>query len=428
MLNFFQLKNHNTTAKKEVLAGFISFFTIVYIVVVNGAILSDAGIPLEAGIIATVLTSFVGCLIMGLFGNTPIILVPGMGVNALFTYTICGSMGLTWQEGLAVVFVSGILFTVIAFTKLSTVISESIPNALKEAITVGIGIFLTFIGLQKGGIVVANEETFVGLGDFSEPAVFLTLTTLIITVILFARQVPGNFLISMLVGTALAGMFGLIDWNTAKDTSFSAGSYFDVIGHLSFARFADLAFWTAIFSLTMVIVFENIGLVHGHVNMIDRPQAYKRSLQANALSTITSGFFGSSPTVSTVETAAGISAGGRTGLTAVTTGLLFLSTLFFLPYVKLVPDSAIAPILILIGGLMIQNIQNIDLKDFTESFPAFLIIALIPLTYSIVDGMAFGFIAFPILKIITGRSNEVSFPLYIVALLFFVNLIFHAMH
>lgn len=425
MHKYFQLEQHDTTVKKELLAGIVSFFTIVYIVVVNGAILADAGIPIEAGIIATVLTSFAGCILMGFIGNTPIILVPGMGVNALFTYTICGSMGLSWQEGLAVVFVSGILFAIVAFTKLSGIISASIPNSLKEAITVGIGIFLTFIGLQKGGIVTSSETTFVKLGDFTDPHVIVTLITLLITITLFARNIPGNFLISILLGTAISAGFGLINSSAGESAGFSLDVYFDVLGAMSFEKIADLAFWTATFSLTMVIVFENIGLVHGHVNMIQRPDRYKGSLRANAISAITAGLFGTSPTVSTVETAAGISAGGRTGLTAITTGLLFLSSLFFLPYIKMIPDSAIAPILILIGGLMIQNIQNIDLKDFTESFPAFLIIALIPLTYSIVDGMAFGFIAYPLLKLVMKRSKEVAIPLYIIALLFLANFITH---
>jgi AGZA family xanthine/uracil permease-like MFS transporter len=425
---FFRLKDNKTTIKKELLAGTVSFFTIVYIVVVNASILADAGIPLEAGIIATVLTSIAGCFIMGLYGNTPIILVPGMGVNALFTYTIVLGMGLTWQEGLAVVFVSGLLFTIIAFTKLATIISESIPHSLKEAITVGIGLFLTFIGLQKGGIVVLNEETYVALGDFSQPTVLLTFFTLLVTIALFARQIPGNFLISILFGTGLAAVFGQLSFDSASQPQDSFLAYKDVFAAMSFDKLADLTFWTATFSLTMVIVFENIGLVFGQVHMINRPKAYKRSFQANALSTITSGLFGSSPTVSTVETAAGIAAGGRTGLTSITTGVLFLSSLLFLPFIKIIPDSAIAPILILIGSLMIQNIQHIELDDFSECFPAFLIIALIPFTYSIVDGMAFGFIMYPFLKLVLKRQNEVKAPLYFIAGLFLLNFIFHSLH
>lgn len=424
MNQFFQLKERGTNVQKELLAGVVAFFTIVYIVAVNASILADAGIPIEAGILATVFSSVVGCLLMGFMSNTPIILVPGMGVNALFTFTICQSMGLSWQEGLAVVFVSGLLFMLIAFTKLSAIITNAIPDSLKHAITVGIGIFLTFIGLQKGGIVVASDETFVALGHLTDPHTMATIITLIVTVVLFARGVPGNFLFSMLFGAFVAWLFGLIDWSKAEGT-VSLENYGNVFAALSFDRIGDIVFWTATFSLTMVIVFENIGLINGHVEMIGQPKSYRRAFQANAISALTCGLFGSSPTVSTAETTAGIQAGGRTGLTAITTGLLFLLSLFFLPFIKVIPDSAIAPILILIGGLMVQSIQHIDLKDFTESFPAFLIIALIPLTYSIVDGMAFGFIAYPIMKLFMKRRNEIAFPLYVIAILFLVNFIFH---
>jgi len=422
--NWFQLKERKTTVRQELLAGFIAFFTIVYIVVVNATILSDAGIPIEAGILATVFSAAFGCLLMGLMANTPIIVVPGMGVNALFTYTIVESMGLSWQEGLAVVFLSGVLFIIIAFTKLAYIISNAIPDSLKHAITVGIGIFLTFIGLQKGGIVVANSETFVALGDLADPQVLTTLLTLLVTVVLFARRFPGNFLFSMMFGVIIASFFGLINWENAEG-SLSFHEYSNVFLGLSFDRIGDIVFWTAIFSLTMVIVFENIGLVYGYVDMIGQKKSYQKALQANAISALSCGIFGSSPTVSTAETAAAITAGGRTGITSITTGILFFLSLFFLPYIKLVPDSAIAPILILIGALMVQSIQHINLKDFTESFPAFLIIAMIPLTYSIVDGMAFGFIAYPIIKLFMKRSREIKIPLYIIAFLFLINFVFH---
>ncbi|MTH53117.1 NCS2 family permease [Bacillus mangrovi] len=429
MKSIFRLKENGTTFKREITAGIVSYLTVVYIIAVNGSILSDAGIPLEAGMIATILASFAGCLMMGLFANTPIILVPGMGVNALFTYTICQSMGLSWQQGLAVTAVSGLLFAAVAFTRLTDILSAAIPSSLKEAITVGIGIFLTFIGLQKAGLVKGSETTFVQLGDLADPAAAASILTLLLAVILFAKGVPGHFLITIIAGTVIAALMGTVKTSPAGTGQMEGFHvYLETIQSISFAGIADLAFWIAVFSLTMVIVFENIGLVHGHTAMISRPDRFKRSLQANSISAAASGFLGTSPTVSTVETAAGISSGGRTGLTSVMTGMMFLSTLLFLPYIKMIPDSAIAPILILIGGLMIQNIQNIDLQDFSESFPAFLIIALIPLTYSIVDGMAFGFIAYPILKIAMKRSREIAFPLYIVALLFLASMVFHTVH
>ncbi|WP_051620686.1 NCS2 family permease [Paenibacillus sp. UNC451MF] len=412
--------------QKELLAGVISFFTIVYIIAVNSSILEDAGIPLEAGIIATAITSFVGCIIMGLWADTPIILVPGMGINALFTYTIVQTMGLTWQEALGAVFVSGALFALIAFTPLAQSISQSIPDSLKEATTVGIGLFLTFIGLQKGGIVVASEKTFVALGNFADLDTILTLVTLVIALVLFIRNVPGNFLITIAAGTMLAILLGQVSLSEASSDHVSMQVYLDVFGALSFGSIASASFWVAAFTLALVIVFENMGMIHGHLRMVEAPQKFTRSLQANALSVITAGVFGTSPTVSTVESAAGISAGGRKGLTSITTGLLFLISIFCIPVIKLIPDSAISPILIVVGGLMIAGVQRINFAQFSEGFPAFLIVALIPLTYSIVDGMAFGFMGYVILKLAMGRAKDISFPLYLIAGLFLVNFVFHA--
>ncbi|CAM3055702.1 NCS2 family permease [Paenibacillus sediminis] len=418
---------NRSTVRKELLAGAISYFTIVYIVAINSTILADAGIPVEAGIIATILASFAGCLIMGFGANVPILLVPGMGINALFAYTLVHSMGLTWQEALAAVAVSGVLFAIVAFTSLSDMLIRAIPNSLKEAITVGIGLFLTFIGLQKGGIVVASERTFVTLGDIGSPEVLLTLATLLITLLLFIRNVPGGFLISVLLGTLLAGIFGQLHADNAGVSHFSIASYTHVFGHLSFGNMTSVTFWIAGFSMALVMVFESIGLIHGHLQMANQPAKFSRAMRASSISVITSGLFGTSPTVPAVESAAGITAGGKTGLTVVTTGILFLASLMFIPWIKLIPGSAIAPILIIIGGLMIQSVKNIDLQDFSEGFPAFLVIALIPLTYSIVDGMAFGFIVYPFMKIVLGRAKEVSIPLYCIAALFLMNFILHAL-
>jgi AGZA family xanthine/uracil permease-like MFS transporter len=420
----FDLKGHNTTVKQEITAGFTSFLTIVYIMVVNAAILSDAGIPLEAGIVATVITSVVGCIMMAVWANAPIVLVPGMGVNSFFTYTIVQSMGLSWQEALAAVFVSGLIFMLTAFTRLASILTQTIPKTLKEAITVGIGVFLAFIGLQKGGIVVGNSSTFVALGKLSDSHVLATILTLVLALFLFVRDVKGSFLITIFAGTVIAWLFGLVDVQTLENTGFSVTDYGVVFGAMSFDKLLSVPFWIATFSLTMVLVFENMGLLHG---MLERPEKFSRSFQANAVSVATSSLFGTSPTVSTVESAAGITAGGKTGLTSLVTGTLFLLSLFCIPFVKLIPDSAIAPILIIIGGLMIQNIQHINLQDFSEGFPAFLIIIMIPLTYSIADGIAFGFIAYPILKLALGKQSEVGKPLYVIASLFFLTFVLHAL-
>jgi AGZA family xanthine/uracil permease-like MFS transporter len=421
MENIFHLRACDTTIRRELMAGFISFVTIVYIVAVNASILQDAGIPMEAGILATVFTAFAGALLMAFWANAPIILVPGMGINALFTYTLCHTMGLSWQEALAAVLVSGILFAVIAFTRAATVLSRAIPASLKEAITVGIGLFLTFIGLQKGGLIVTNPSTFVALGELSSPHVIVTLATLVITLILFVRNVPGNFLIGIAAGTGLGFLFGIV--TPGGGSSFSFAEYANVFSGFSFGGIWTLPFWIATFSLAMVIVFENIGLIHGHTAMAGQPQKFRRALQANAVSAALSGMLGSSPTVATVESAAGIAAGGRTGLTSLVTGALLLGSLGLIPVVKMIPDGAIAPVLIIIGALMLQNVQNINLKDFSEGFPAFLIIAIIPLSYSIVDGIAFGFVAYPLLKLALGKRREVPALMYVISGLFLLNLV-----
>ena len=422
---FFGLKANETTVKRELMAGIIGFFTVVYIIAVNALILSEAGMPLEAAIVATIAASVFGCLIMGLWGNVPILLVPGMGINALFSYTMVQSMGLSWQEALAVVFVSGVIFVFIAFTRFSRMLSAAVPQSLKEAITVGLGLFLMLIGLEKGGIVEKGTSSILALGSLGDPQVLATILTFLVAIVLFIRNVPGNFLITIVVGTSIASFFGLIDFNQSDSASFGAAEAFHAFGALSFENFWSMTFWIAVFSLTMVIVFENIGLVHGQVSFINRSDRFSRAFQANSVSAMASGIFGTSPTVAAVESAAGMAAGGRTGLTTVTAGLLFLVAAFFIPVIKLIPDSAIAPILIIIGSLMLQNIRNLELKDLSETFPALLIVAMIPFTYSIADGIAIGFILYPILKIAIGKWREVSPTLYVIAGLFLMNFVFH---
>ena len=425
MDRYFGLQENGTTVKREMTAGLVGFFTVVYIIAVNSLILSEAGMPLEAAIVATIAASVFGCLLMGFWGNAPILLVPGMGINALFSYTMVQSMGLSWQEALAVVFVSGVIFVAVAFTRFAKMLSAAVPHSLKEAITVGLGLFLMLIGLEKGGIVERGTSSILALGSLAEAQVLATVLTFLIAIVLFIRNVPGNFLITIVVGTVIASFFGLIDFGSMNESSINAAEAFAVFGALSFGNILSMTFWVAVFSLTMVLVFENIGLVHGQVAFIERPEKFGRAFQATSVSAMTSGIFGTSPTVATVESAAGMTAGGRTGLTTITAGLLFLVASFFIPVIKLIPDSAIAPILIIIGGLMLQNIKNIDLTDMTESFPALLIVALIPFTYSIADGIAIGFILYPILKIATGRWREVSPTLFVIAGLFLANFVFH---
>lgn len=420
----FYLTKYKTTVRGELLAGLTGFFSVVYIIAVNSSILSDAGIALEAGIIATILASFLGCMIMGFLGNAPIMMVPGMGVNALFSYTIIKSMGLSVTEALTAVFIAGIIFSAITFTKLGDIITKSISHSLKEAITVGIGIFITFIGFQKGGIIVAHQSNFVTLADLKNPLVLATLINLAITLFLFIKDIKGNFLISIILGTGVSYLLGLVDLYSISFGGVSFKGYENVFFKLDFGGLTSISFWTAVFSLVLVLVFENLGLLNGYVNiMLKQPEKFKNSFKSTALSSITCGILGTSPTIATVESAAAIAAGGKTGLTSIFTGILFIFSIFFLPLIKVIPNSAVAPILIIIGSLMIKNVLNINFKDYTEGFPAFLIITMIPLTYSIVDGMAFGFIAYPIAKLAANKKEDVSLPMYTISIIFLINFI-----
>lgn len=413
--------------RKEILAGILSYFSVVYIVMVNATILHDAGMPLQGAMVGTLLTSIAGCLLMAFWGKSPIIVVPGMGINAFFTYTLVHSMKLSWQEALAVTTVAGVLFAVVAFTSLYKRISEAIPHNLQHGITVGIGLFLTFIGLQKSKIVIAHQTTFVTIGHFSEPGVITACVTLLLALVLFVRKVKGDLLISILVGTALAYILGGVHPSSSAREGQPFEQYGQLFAKLSLSSLGTIAFWVAVFLLLLIIVFENIGLIGAQTRMIDRPETFKGSLRALSVANILAGIFGSSPTVAAAETSAGIAAGGRTGLSPLVTAILFGATFFFIPLLTYIPDSAIAPILIIIGSLMVQNIKEMNFTDFTEAFPAFLVMVMIPFTYSIVDGMAFGFIAYPAAKLAAGRGREVKSVMYAIAALFLANFILHAL-
>ncbi|MDN4074781.1 NCS2 family permease [Fictibacillus terranigra] len=420
---FFQLEKYSSSIKQEVLAGVTSFFTVAYIIIVNPLILADAGMPYYGVLLATILTSVAGCFFMGFYANAPIILTPGMGVNAFFTYTIIQGMGLSWREALAAVIISGILFLIVASTRLKDVLSESIPASLKHSITVGIGLFLAFIGLQKGGIIEASSTTFVKLGYLGNPATLLTIIGLVVTLFLFSRNVKGSFLIGIAITCLIGYLTGWAHGTEDDHNTLELEPFMQLFFGADFRGVFSLPFWIATFSLTMIVTFENMGLLHG---LLPDHKKFPKAFQANAVTSLISGMFGTSPTISTVESAAGISEGGRTGLTSVVTGILFVASIAVTPFLSMIPNGAIAPVLIIIGGLMVQNIQHIPLSDFTEGFPAFLIIALIPLTYSIVDGLAFGFIAYPVLKMAVGKRKQIPAPLYVIALLFLINFMFHS--
>ncbi|RWZ60534.1 NCS2 family permease [Halobacillus fulvus] len=417
------LNQQKTSWKKELMAGLIGYFTTVYIVAVNSQILESAGLPLESGMVATILASAVGCLIMAIYANAPMVLIPGMGVNALFAYSIVEGTGMTFQQGLAVVLIASVIFLVTAFTKLGDWLKVAIPDSLKHAITVGLGLFLTLIGLEKGGLVVRGEYSLITLGNPSSAIVITSLLTLFIGIFLFVKNVPGNFLVTMIAGTIIAHFTGVLN-APGESLSVSEQTW---VWMPDFSIVGEFGFWMAVFPLAIVLIFENMGLIHGQLNMLDQEGKFKRSYQATAFASLTSGFFGTSPTVSSAESAAVIASGGKSGRAALTMGVLFLGTLFFIPWISMVPATAISPILIIVGALMVQNIKEIPLDQLSEAMPAFLIIVMIPFTYSIADGMAFGFIAYPIVKFAIGKQRELSTPVVLIAMVFLVEFIMRSL-
>lgn len=411
--------NHQVSWKSELIAGVIGYLTTFYIVVVNGSILSQTGISLENGMIATILASFVGTLFMGLFAKLPLILIPGMGINALFAYSIVEGTGLSFEEGLGVVLIAAIIFLITAFSRLGVMLKEAIPNSLKYAITVGLGFFLILIGLEKSGLVVRGKHTIIAIGDFTSPEFIVGILTLFLALFLFIKDIPANFLLTMIGGTVLAYIFGILD-GTGNSISLSGN---DFIYMPSFSAAGQLSFWLAIFPLAMILIFENMGLINGQLQMLNRNESYEKAYKVTAFSTLTCAFFGTSPTVSSAENAAVIASKGKTGRVALVASFLFLATIFIIPWISVIPGTAISPILIIVGMLMAQDIRHISLEELSEALPAFLIIVMIPFTYSIADGMAFGFIAYPIVKLAVGKREDISKPLMVISLLFLFDFV-----
>ncbi|CWV64394.1 NCS2 family permease [Listeria monocytogenes] len=417
----FRLNEHKTNFRTEFLAGMIGFFTVAYIIVVNSSILAEAGVPYQGAVLATIFISALGCLIMGFWANAPLILMPGMGINALFAYTLVQGMGLSWQVALAAVTMSGLLFMILAFTPLAGKLNEAIPLILKQAITVGLGLFLIFLGLEKGGIVTRGKHAIIAVGDLGDPFVLATLVTLLLTMILVIRKIPGAFLWSLIIGTVVGVMFGVA--GKAGGASISVAPWSDVLFKADFSGMASVGFWSAVFTMTMVIVFETVGLTNGQVRQLKQTEKLPRILKASSLTAFLSGLFGTSPTISVLESGSMFASGAKTGLATITTGLFFIASLFLMPVLSFIPNSAIAPILIIIGMSMLQEFKEMDLSNAAETFSALLIIVLIPLTYSIADGIAAGFIAYPILRAFTKNEERTSPVMYVIAALFLLQFI-----
>lgn len=411
--------NNVPNRRVEVMAGLTSFFAISYIVIVNPLILADGGIPAELSVFATIFASAIGCLLMAFWADAPIILTPGMGINAFFTYTVVVNMGFRWQEALAISLVSALIFFALAVTRAGRVLADAVPKSLKYAVTAGIGLFLVEIGLEKAELIRAGENSILALGDLRNPSALLALLGLVLSLLFYQRRVKGGFFIAILIVTVIANALGLVQANTIEIDMTRLGEY----GALLFAEDFSSMLTVAVFSMTMILVFESIGLLEG---LLPDTEKFRNAFRASSLTAVLSSVLGTSPTVAAAESAAGIVEGGRSGLTALVGGALFLITLVFIPLLAYVPQAAVAPVIIITGALMMQHLENIRFQDFSEWFPAFLIIVLIPLTNSISTGLAFGFAAHPMMKVFTGRRHELGTLSYVLGVLFLLQLVFEA--
>ena len=413
-----------TLIKREMIAGVTGFFAISYIIIVNPMILKDAGIPTDLSVFATIISSLVGCLIMGIWANAPVILTPGMGVNAFFTYTVVVAMGLSWQEAVAISMVSSVIYILIAFTKLSEILAKGIPDALKAGITAGIGLFLVEIGLEKAQLIQQGKNSILALGDMTKPATLLAIFGLLLTLFLFIRNVTGGFFIGILVTSLIGILFGIKDQASPSVGIGDITKYSAIVAKGDFSRIISIPFILACFSMTMILVFESMGLLEG---IMPNPKKFKKAFQASSVTSFISGILGTSPTVAAAESASAIESGGRTGLTAIVAGMMFAISMFFIPLLSFVPQAAIAPVIIITGALMMNQLSRINMFDFSDWFPAFLIVVLIPFTTSISTGLAFGFVTYPILKIAVGKVRELTVATYILGVLFLCDLVLSAL-
>jgi adenine/guanine/hypoxanthine permease len=453
----FKLSENKTDVKTEVLAGITTFITVAYIIFVNPNILKFAGLnaqslkgdgaaaftalndPVVASVFAaTCLSAAIGTFIMAFYANLPFVLAPGMGLNAFFTFSVCIKLGYTWQQGLAAVFISGIVFVVITLTSIREKIVNALPHNLKLAISGGIGLFIALIGLKSGGIIISDPETLVSFGSFTNTRVLLTVIGITITAIFMSRKVKGSMLLGIVLTTIIGIPFGVsnvsgIKLISAPPSIMPTLMQMDFKGLLGYSGTGVIA---AISSVLMVIItfslvdlFDTIGALVGtaqKANMIEpdgRVKNMNQAMLADALATVFGAMLGTSTLVTTVESTAGITEGGRTGLTSFTVGVLFILSLFFGGIVGIVPPEATAPALVIVGVLMLGAIKEIDFDDFTEALPAFFTIAIMPFSYSIANGIASGIIFYPVVKVATGKYKEVHPIIYILAVLFILRFI-----
>lgn len=429
----FKLKAHKTTVRTEIVAGIITFLTMSYILIVNPNILSASGMDKAALFTATALASVLGTMFMAFIPNLPVAQAPGMGLNSFFAFSVVLGLGYSWQMALTAVFIEGIIFVILTFFNVRELIVKSIPGSIKNAIPVGIGLFITFLGLQNAGLIVKDENTMLTLGTMSNPHIWVASAGLILTAVLYHKKVHGAFLIGIIVATIFAGLLGLVH--------LPEGGIVALPPDISpiFMKFE----WHNIFTPDMLIVvftflfvnlFDTIGTLLGvasKIGLTDNEGSFpqiKRALFADALGTTFGAVLGTSTVTSYVESASGVAVGGRTGLTALSTAVMFALALFLAPLFLMVPASATAPALILVGLFMITSVVKINFHDMTEALPAFLTIVMMPFAFSIAQGIVFGMLSYVLLKALSGKWKHISATMWVIFVLFIVKMVLDGMN
>ena len=425
---YFQLNQNQTTVRQELIGGLTTFMTMAYIVVVNPQILSQAGVPAEGVVFATCLSSAMATLVMGLYAGYPIALAPGMSLNAYFTYSVCMGMHIPWRTALGVVFFSGVLFLVLTVTKVREQIVNGIPDCLKHSTAAGIGMFIAFVGLRNAKMVVANPATFVGLGSFSDHEVQTACLGLALTAILMARRVNGGILLGVF-GTTLVGILrGITHWPQAI---FALPHPSSTLFQLDLRGASHLGLLEILFAFLFVDLFDNVGTLVGVCEQggfikDGKIPGVGRVLVADAVGTVFGSLAGTSTVTSYIESAAGIAAGARTGLSNVFVALFFLAAMFCSPLASAIPGYATAPALILVGALMTQSIAQVRWHDFSEGLPAFITMLGMPLTFSIATGLSLGLISYTVVKVAVGKFRDVNALIWILTVLFILRYIYLA--
>ena len=423
----FKLQDNHTTIKKEFLAGFTTFITMAYIIFVNPQIMALSGMDQGAIFVGTCLAAAIACFVMGFFANWPIGLAPGMGLNAFFTYTVVGEMGYSWEVALGAVFLAGILFFIMSVTRLRAWMISSIPMNLRIAMGAGVGLFIGLIGLKNGGIIISNQATLLSLGEFSQIETLLAAIGFLVISILSLRRVTGAIIIGILTTTLIALFVGLIEFNGLVSYPPEIAPVFmklDVLGAL------NLSMLTVIMSFLFVNLFDTTGTLLGvatRANLISNDEesdGLNKALKADSSSSIFGTFFGCSPVTSYVESSAGVEAGGRTGLTSIVVGLLFLLAMFLSPLASIIPPYATAGALIYVAILMLSGMEKLNWSSTAELIPALVIIVMIPLTFSIADGIALGFLTYVFLKFFNGEYKEIASGAWFLTLIFISKFIF----